>query len=118
MQKPRPTNVKGVQVTLTAIDPNGNLKDIATVTSDAMGQFRKLWVPEVSGEYTIQATFAGSYSYWQSYAQTAIGVSQVPYLTPEPTTNPQSSADMYFVPATAGLFVAIIVVGVLLGIYC
>ena len=79
MQKPRPTDVKGVQVTITALDPNGNLKDIATVTSDSMGQFKKLWVPEVSGEYTIQAIFAGSESYWPTYAQTAIGVSQAAY---------------------------------------
>jgi hypothetical protein len=107
MQKPRPTDIKGVQVTITAVDPNGNLKEIATVTSDAMGQFKKLWVPEVPGEYTIHATFAGSESYWPTYAQTAIGVSQAPTATPEPTANPQSSTDLYFVPAVAGIIAAI-----------
>jgi hypothetical protein len=116
MQKPRPTDVKGVQVTITALDPNGNLKDIATVTSDSMGQFKKLWVPEVPGEYTIHVTFAGSESYWPTYAQTAIGVSQSPDLTPEPTSNPQSTADMYFVPAIAGLFVLVIVVAIVLAL--
>jgi hypothetical protein len=113
LQKPRPTDIKGVDVTLKAIDPNGNAIEIAAITSNAMGQFKKLWIPEVPGEYTIQATFAGSESYWQSYAQTAIGVSQAPDVTPEPTSNPQSAADLYFVPAIAGLFVAIIVVGAL-----
>ena len=114
MQRPRPTDVKGVQVELTAFDPNGNIKEIATVTSDSMGQFRKLWVPEVSGEYTIQATFAGSESYWPSYSQTAIGVSEA-LATPAPTEIPaQSTADMYFAPAVLGIIAAIAIVGVVI----
>jgi hypothetical protein len=108
MQKQRPTDIKGVQLAITALDPNGNLKDIATVTSDSMGQFKKLWVPEVPGEYTIHVTFAGSESYWPTYAQTAIGVTQAPSATPAPTEAlTQSAADMYFVPAIAGIIVAI-----------
>src|SRR3990172_4282165 len=101
MQRPRPTDVKGVQVTLTILDPNGNTKEIATVTSDSMGQFKKLWIPEVPGEYTVQATFAGSESYWSSYAQTAVGVSEAPPAFAQPEPAPPSMADTYFLPATA-----------------
>ena len=48
-----PTNVTGVTVTLQAVDPNGNIVNIGTVTSDQSGVFKKLWTPEVAGEYTI-----------------------------------------------------------------
>ncbi len=36
----------GVTVKLTAIDPNKNLIDIATVTSDMNGNFGYLWTPQ------------------------------------------------------------------------
>ena len=39
MQKPRPTDVTGVDVTLTVIDPNGNTYDIGTATSDSYGHY-------------------------------------------------------------------------------
>ena len=74
MQKPCPEDVDGVQVKLTAVDSNGQIVDIDTVTSDANGLFKKLWTPDGEGEYTIIATFEGSNSYWPSYAETAIGV--------------------------------------------
>ncbi|MCW3984222.1 MAG: hypothetical protein NWE96_09550 [Candidatus Bathyarchaeota archaeon] len=108
-----PTDVKGVPVTLTALDPNGNLIYIGTVTSDQSGLFKKLWTPEVPGEYTIYAKFEGSKSYGGSSATTAIGITE-PLATPAPTEAPPASiADMYFIPAIAGLFVAIIIVGLL-----
>ncbi|MCW4015909.1 MAG: hypothetical protein NWF06_06020 [Candidatus Bathyarchaeota archaeon] len=74
MQKPCPTNVNGVEVTLDAIDPNGNYISIGTVRSDASGLYSCQWTPEIEGKYTIIATFAGSNSYWGSYAETAIAV--------------------------------------------
>jgi outer membrane protein assembly factor BamB len=72
---PKPT-VKGVEVSLDIIDPNGNFYHIDTVTSDSSGMFTKLWTPEVPGEYTIYATFAGSGSYGPSSAETAVGVEE------------------------------------------
>jgi hypothetical protein len=35
-----------------------------------------MWEPPVPGEYTIIATFAGTASYYGSYAETAMGVSE------------------------------------------
>jgi outer membrane protein assembly factor BamB len=88
-QKPIPMDAKGVPVTLDAIDSNGNYVHIDTVTSDMSGMFKKMWTPEIEGEYTIIATFEGSDSYWSSYAETAIGVSPAPsssaVIEPEPT---------------------------------
>ncbi|HLC00718.1 MAG TPA: hypothetical protein VJL33_05320, partial [Candidatus Bathyarchaeia archaeon] len=112
MQRPRPTDVKGVQVTLTILDPNGNTKEIA-VTSDSMGQFKKLWIPEVPGEYTIKATFAGSESYWPSYTQTAVGVSEAPPPPAEPEPAPPSMTDTYVVGIGAAIIIVIAIVGAL-----
>ena len=96
MQQAIPANAKGVEVTLDTIDPNSNFVHIGTVTSDMSGMFKKMWTPEVPGEYTVIATFAGSESYGSSYAETAIGVTaapsaQAPIATPGPTATPPST---------------------------
>jgi hypothetical protein len=62
------------------------------------------------------ATFAGSESYWPSIAETSFAVDPA-HPTQAPTSTPTTSiADMYFIPAIAGLFVAIIVVGAILAL--
>ncbi len=88
MQFEIPSNAKGVDVLLTAIDPNGNAQEIGTVTSDMSGMFKKLWTPTLEGEYTIVATFAGSNAYYASYSETAIGVTAIPAASP---SAPQTS---------------------------
>jgi hypothetical protein len=95
MQQPKPTNATGVQVHLTAIDPNGNFQDIANVTSDTDGVFGLAWTPPVPGLYKVTAAFEGSKSYFSSHAVTMFAVStapsaapivtQVPSVTPLPT---------------------------------
>jgi outer membrane protein assembly factor BamB len=114
MQKPHPTNVTGVDVILTVLDPNGNVYDIGTTTSDSSGNFKLLWEPLVPGEYTVIATFAGSGSYWPSYAETAVGVTEAPEATPAPTPEPATAAELYFMPMSIGIIVAIVVVGALI----
>jgi hypothetical protein len=114
MQKPMPTDVKGVEVILETLDPNGNYYEIGNTTSDASGMFKYLFTPEVPGEYTIFASFKGSESYWGSVSETAIGVSEAPGATPEPTAPPPSIADIYLLPATLGIIVAIVAVGLVL----
>jgi len=115
-QQAMPTNAKGVTVSLDTIDPNGNFVNIGTTTSDIDGKFSYMWTPEVPGKYNVIATFPGSNSYYASHETTAIGVSDAAP-TAAPTAAPvESAADLYFVPAIAGLFVAIIVVGALLAL--
>jgi hypothetical protein len=84
MQQPKPTNATGVVVSLDTLDPNGNFVHIDTVTSDESGMYKKAFVPEVPGEYTIIATFGGSNSYYSSYAETAINVDEAPQATAAP----------------------------------
>ena len=64
----------GVQVTLTALDPNNNTENIGTTTTDAAGNYVIDWTPPITGIYHITATFAGSGSYWPSTAQTGLTV--------------------------------------------
>jgi outer membrane protein assembly factor BamB len=116
MEKPRPTNVTGVTVTLSVIDSNGNSRDIGTTIANADGFYSFNWKPDIEGKYSVTATFAGSESYWPSHAATAFNVDQAPP-TPAPTDAPADSvADMYFVPAIAGIIVAIAIVGIVLAL--
>jgi len=116
MQHTVPTDVVGVTVSLDTIDPNGNPIHIADVTSDMSGTFKKLWTPDISGEYTITATFMGSNAYGSSWAETAIGVVQAQASsTPEPsTTVAQPPIELYFAASTIAIIVAIAIVGLML----
>ena len=110
----RPGNATGVPLTIDVIDSNGNFRNIGTTTSDSSGKFAFTWTPDITGDYTIMATFAGSEAYYASYDETAFTVdSAAP--TPAPTEVPvQSTADLYFVPAIAGLFVFVAIIGVVI----
>jgi outer membrane protein assembly factor BamB len=112
-QQPMPTNATGVPVTLSVLDANGNYREIGTTTSGPDGLFSYTWNPDIAGKYTLYASFAGSESYFASNAVTAFQVDE-PAATVEPTASPQSIADMYFVPATIGIILAIIIVGILM----
>ena len=113
-QQPMPTNLTGVPVTINVVDSNGNYRSIGNTISNAYGTYSITWTPDISGDYTVIANFAGTESYYRSDAATAFHASE-PAATSAPTATPvQSTADLYFVPAIAGLFVAIIVVGALM----
>jgi hypothetical protein len=93
MQQPMPTEFIGVTVKLETLDPNNNFYEIGTVTTDGAGMFKILWEPPVPGEYTIYASFAGSESYWPSFAETAIGITEAPApsipIEPDEPTEPE-----------------------------
>jgi hypothetical protein len=107
MQKPRPTNVTGVPVSISVIDANGNFREIGNVISDLDGFFSFNWKPDIEGKFTVYASFTGSESYWPSHAVTAFNVNAAaPTQAPTPTTGP-SATDQYFIPAVAGIAVLI-----------
>jgi hypothetical protein len=136
-QQPKPTNATGVNVKLTAVDPNGNFQDIGTATSDIAGSYVISWTPPVPGIYTITATFAGSNSYYSSSAETHMLISTTsiapvvtsaptptstptatPTATPTPTAtvspspapNPETgpSTDMYIIAAAAVVVIVVV----------
>jgi len=93
MQQPKPADVTGVQVKLTAIDVNGDVHDIGTVTTGSSGLFSAIWTPTVEGTYTVTASFVGSKGYYESSAEAAVGitaavVSPAPTETAAPTSVP------------------------------
>ena len=111
-QFPRPTNASGVTLILTVLDSNNNTYDIGTTTTDTSGNFGFNWKPEISGQYTIYATFAGSGAYYPSFAQTYVYVEQpsepTPSAIPEQLT---SIADTYLIPSVVAIILAIAIVG-------
>ena len=113
-QFPVPSNATGVQVSIDVLDSNNNYRTIGTTTTDASGAFNFAWQPDVPGEYKVYVTFAGSKSYWGSYAETAFVVDEAPETTPPPTPIPASAADMYFLPMSIGMIIAIIAIGLVI----
>jgi hypothetical protein len=113
-QKPRPTNVTGVEVVVSVLDPNNNCYEVGRATSDPNGFYSVAFTPPVPGKYTVYATFAGTKGYWPSQAETAITVEDTPAATPPPTPTPASVADMYFLPVSTGMIIAIVIVLALL----
>jgi hypothetical protein len=114
-QKPLPMTFTGVKVSINAYDPNGNYIHIGDATTNANGVFHYTWTaPNVPGDYSVYATFAGTNGYWPSNALTNMNVqSEHPTATPAPTQAP-SNVEMYFVPAIAGLFVFVAIIGVVI----
>ncbi len=114
MQQIKPTNATGVPVTLSVIDANGNYRTIGTTTTNIDGFYTLNWTPDIPGQYVVYATFVGSESYWPSHAVTSFAVDPAPATpTPQPTQL-ASMADQYFVPAIAGLFVFVAIIGVVI----
>ena len=111
MQNPAPTDIKGVPVTLTFIDANGN-PHTTTATTDASGTF-SLLVPSdvipVEGKYTVVASFDGTHSYWPSSAESSFVIAAAPAPTTAPTQAPASTVDTYFLPAVAAIIIILII---------
>jgi hypothetical protein len=109
MDQPYPSQATGVNVQITAIDSNNNIINIGNATSNVDGLYKYTWTPpNVPGSYTIVATFSADNSYYGSCAETATYVAPAAPAV-APTATPTSVADMYFVPAIAGIIVVIII---------
>ena len=114
MGQAKPTNTKGVPVSIDTIDPNGNFFHIGDVTSDMQGNFGIAYDPPVSGTYQIIATFAGSKAYGPSVATTYMAVTEP---TATPTQQPQlvlPPTETYIALAAAAIIIAIAIVGAII----
>ena len=111
MQKPKPTHTEGVLVTLSVIDSNHNYRDIGTTTSDSDGSFYYTWVPDIPGDFTVYASFAGSESYWPSHAVSAFTVMNAPESTTPPETTAQNTMTDTYVIAFGSVLIIIVAIG-------
>ena len=109
MQQPMPTSTTGVPVSISVLDSNGNFREIGTTTSDGSGMFTFTWIPDIEGDYTVVASFAGSESYYPSSAETSFHASEAVSAPNSQPNTTESVADQYFIPAMAGLFIAVII---------
>jgi hypothetical protein len=119
MQQPCPASVTGVPIDISVLDSNGNYRSIGTATSDGSGTFAFTWTPDIPGDFTVVATFAGSESYYPSNAETHF-YAAMPAPTAAPTAAPlgniATTTDllMYIAVATVAIIVSIAIVGALL----
>ena len=110
----RPADVMGVDVVIEVLDPNGNYYEVGTTTSDATGNFMVDFTPPVPGLYTVIASFAGSKSYYGSFAETFLKVMEAPAETAAPTPTPAPMTDSYVLGLGTASLVAIIAIGLVL----
>ena len=110
----KPTNITGVQVKLTAIDPNMNQIDIGTTTSDAYGNFGFSFKPQITGNYQIIATFDGSKSYYRSIATTYLTIEEAPQATATSLVQAQIDYTLPIVGTGIATVLAIAIVGIVL----
>ncbi len=115
-QKPCPSNFTGVEVILSVIDSNGNYRQIGTTTTDTTGTYSYTWTPDISGDFTVYANFAGTNGYWPSYAEDHFTVMEAS--SPTPTSQPvdMTSTQNYILGIGAAIIVVVIVIGAVLAL--
>ncbi len=110
MNQPKPTSFTGVEVKISVIDSNNNMRVIGTATTDINGFYSLNWTPDIPGAYTVIASFEGTGGLYGSNSRAAFAVDEAsPTQTPPPSE--PSITDQYFIPAVIGIIIAIIVVG-------
>jgi outer membrane protein assembly factor BamB len=110
MQQPMPNNLTGVPVTLSVTDSNGNHYNIGTaITNPLTGFYSLTWTPVIPGNFTVTATFAGTQSYYGSYANTAFYASPAAS-TPAPTASPVSGLASTTTVMDIGVAIIIVIV--------
>jgi outer membrane protein assembly factor BamB len=111
-QKPLPTNFTGVPVQISVTDSNGNTRTIGTTTTASNGKYSLVWTPDIAGNYTVYASFAGTNGYWPSSDTTAFNVISAPPTTPSATTTVNSQPTQTYI---LGIGIAIIIVIIIVG---
>ncbi len=110
-QKPLPTNFTGVPVTIAVLDSNGNYRNIGTTTTDATGMYTISWKPDITGNFTVVATFQGSNGYWPSHSETSFAVDPAgPTASPYPVIS-LPPTEMYVMGTGIAIIIAIAIVG-------
>jgi hypothetical protein len=112
--------IKGVTISLDALDPNGNNIHIADVITDGYsGTYGYTWKPETIGQFTITATFKGDDSYGSSFATTFASLTEEGSSPTATTTTVinfdevNSNVTSTVIAAAIAIIIAIAIVGIL-----
>jgi hypothetical protein len=111
-QQPEPTNFTGVPVNIYVLDSNHNYRQIGTATTNENGMYTLTWTPDIAGNYTVYANFAGTNGYWPSSDTTSFTAMQAS-ATAAPTATPLSGVATQ--TALEYGIVAIIIVIIIIG---
>jgi len=116
-QQPMPTNITGVPVTISVTDSNHNTRVIGQTTTNANGFYSLIWKPDVPGNYTVTATFAGTQSYYGSNANTAFYANAATPTT-APTASPVSnlSTQSALEYGVVAIIIVIVIIGAVLAL--
>ncbi|MGA2680990.1 MAG: hypothetical protein ABSF44_04230 [Candidatus Bathyarchaeia archaeon] len=114
-QKPVPTNFTGVPVNVYVLDSNHNYRQIGTATTDATGTYSLTWTPDISGNFTVTATFAGTNGYWPSSAETHFyAVPAAPTVAPTATPLSGVATQNTLMYGIIAIIIVIIIIGALI----
>ena len=106
-----PTDFAGVPVTISVVDANGNYRTVGTATSTSAGTFSLTWTPDIPGDYTVVANFAGTNAYWPSSSMTSFNVAEAHPTVAPTAAPPATNTDTYVLASAAAIIVVIIIVG-------
>ena len=117
-QQSMPTNFTGVPVQFYVLDSNGNYRQIGSATTDESGSYSLTWTPDIIGNFTVYANFAGTNGYWPSSAETHFNVGSPAATAPVATaqTNLATTGDLmtYIVASAIAIIIVIVIIGVLI----
>ena len=116
-QQPMPTNFKGVQVDIYVLDSNNNYRQIGSATTNANGMYTLTWKPDISGNYTVYASFAGTNGYWPS-SDTAAFYASPAAPTTAPTATPIAglASNNTLMYGLVTIIVVIVIIGAVISI--
>jgi len=116
-QQPMPSNLTGVPVALYVLDSNHNYRQIAQTTSDGSGSYSYTWTPDITGDYTVYAVFAGTAGYYGSSAEAHVHAGAAPTVPP-PSATPVSglASNNTLMYGIVAIIVVIVIIGAVLAI--
>ncbi len=116
-QQPLPSNLTGVPINVYVLDSNNNYRSIGTTTSNALGDWGLTWTPDISGNYTVYAVFAGTHGYYPTSTSTMFYAGLPPTsATPAPTaaTNLASNSTVEY--GIVAIIIVIVIIGAVLAL--
>jgi len=116
-QQPEPTNFTGVPVTISVTDSNHNTRTIGTAITNAEGMYTLTWTPDITGNFTVYANFAGTNGYWPSSDTTSFTVYQPSVSTaPTPTAQVGLASNTTLEYGIIALAIIVVIIGAVLAI--